>query len=174
MKKILGSWSGMRKYLEKEMLAPTLKNRVRYRCTRYVGMDACFIFEIFVDNTLIKQFSWETVNTYFIKNGYKQRKDSVGKVEYWEEFWDLLDKFPLKSRDEYRDEEFCQALANYRQQTIQESMFSDNPLERMFAVLDYRIGKRTLGKLSITLKEQPQWLQFFYQIRFDAENIHYS
>ena len=29
MGNILGSWSGMRKYLEKEMLADSLKNRVR-------------------------------------------------------------------------------------------------------------------------------------------------
>ena len=29
MKKALGSWSGMRKYLEDEMLTPTLRGRVR-------------------------------------------------------------------------------------------------------------------------------------------------
>ena len=68
MGKILGSWSGMRKYLEKEMLAECLNGRVRYNCTSCIGMDGCHIFEIYIDNKLIKQFSWETVNTYFIKN----------------------------------------------------------------------------------------------------------
>ena len=33
MGKILGSWSGMRKYLEQEMLASVLHGRVRYGCT---------------------------------------------------------------------------------------------------------------------------------------------
>ncbi|WP_442861330.1 hypothetical protein [Butyrivibrio sp. XB500-5] len=41
MGKILKSWSGMRKYLENEMLADSLRGRVRYNCTAYVGMDVC-------------------------------------------------------------------------------------------------------------------------------------
>ena len=39
MGKALGSWSGMRKYLEQEMLADSLHGRIRYGCTSYVGMD---------------------------------------------------------------------------------------------------------------------------------------
>ena len=39
MGKILGSWSGMRKYLEREMLAESLHGRIRYGCTSYPGMD---------------------------------------------------------------------------------------------------------------------------------------
>ena len=35
MGKILGSWSGMRKYLESEMLAESLHGRIRYGCTSY-------------------------------------------------------------------------------------------------------------------------------------------
>lgn len=69
MGKILASWSGMRKYLEQEMIADCLKGRVRYNCTTYTGMDGCRIFGIFIDKKLVKQFFWETVNTYFINNG---------------------------------------------------------------------------------------------------------
>ena len=87
MSKILGSWSGMRKYLEKEMLAAALQGRVRYNCTRYVGMDDCHIFEIYIDGRIIKQFSWETVNSYFINNELKQDKHPFGIQEYWKEFW---------------------------------------------------------------------------------------
>ena len=60
MGKALGSWSGMRKYLEQEMLAESLKDRIRYGCTAYVGMDGCRIFELVIDNEQIKRFSWET------------------------------------------------------------------------------------------------------------------
>ena len=66
-----GSWSGMRKYLEKEILADSLKGRVRYGCTTYVGMDGCKIFEVCIDDKQVKRFSWETVNNYFIEKGYK-------------------------------------------------------------------------------------------------------
>lgn len=48
MGKILASWSGMRKYLEQEMIADCLKGRVRYNCTTYTGMDGYRIFEIFI------------------------------------------------------------------------------------------------------------------------------
>ena len=53
MGNILGSWSGMRKYLEKDMLADSLKGRIRYGCTTYVGMDGCRIFEVCIDGTRI-------------------------------------------------------------------------------------------------------------------------
>ena len=68
MGKINGSWSGMRKYLETEMITDSLKGRIRYNCTTYVGMDGFKVFEIFVDGKMIKRFSLETVNSYFIKN----------------------------------------------------------------------------------------------------------
>ncbi len=118
MGKILGSWSGMRKYLEQNMLADSLRGRIRYGCTTYVGMDGCHIFEICIDNIQAKRFSWETVNTYFIDNGYTQNPHPSGIGEYWAEFWSLLDKYPLDKRTEYTDEEFCEALEEYRNKDI--------------------------------------------------------
>ncbi len=166
-----GSWSGMRKYLEKEILADSLKGRVRYGCTTYVGMDGCKIFEVCIDDKQAKRFSWETVNNYFIEKGYKSIEKPFGTVEYWNEFWSLLDKYPLCERTEYKDSEFADALGEYRNQDIKCSIQSDNPIVRMFAVLDRRLGKRTLEKLKDTLAEQPEWLKQFYILRFEAENL---
>jgi hypothetical protein len=170
MGKILGSWSGMRKYLEKEMLATSLSNRVRYNCTEYVGMDGCHIFEIYIDNKLFKQFSLETVNTYFINNGLKDNNEPFGKREYWLGFWGTLDRTTILSRTEYTDEEFCDALEQYRIQNIQDSLISDNPLVRMFAVLDRRVGRRSLEKLRSCVDIQPTWLAEIYNLRMNAEN----
>lgn len=171
MSKILGSWSGMRKYLEKEMLAEVLRGRIRYNCTTYVGMDGCRIFEIYIDNELMKRFSWETVNTYFIENRYKENLNPVGIKEYWDEFWSLMDTIPMKSRTEYTDSEFCDALEKYRNQSIKDSINSENPIERMFAILDRRIGKRTLSDINDSLENQPEWLQIFYRLRLESEDI---
>ena len=171
MGKILGSWSGMRKYLEQDMLANSLQGRIRYGCTAYVGMDGCHIFEVCIDSEQIKRFSWETVNTYFIDSGYTKNANPSGIGEYWAEFWSLLKKYPINQRTEYTDEEFCEALEIYRNQDIQESIFSSHPIVRMFAVLDRRIGKRTLQKLQDTIEEQPEWLRQFYLLRLTAENI---
>lgn len=161
MSKVLASWSGMRKYLGKEMLAPSLKGRITYNCTSYVGMDGCHIFEIYIDRKPAKKFSWETVNTYFIENGLTKNKTPFGVLEYWNEFWSLLDAIPIEKRSEYTDEEFCNALKQYRNNPIEHSINSDNPLIRMFAVLDRRTGKRTLCKLKDTLNLQPEWLKEF-------------
>ena len=171
MEKILGSWSGMRKYLEKDMLAESLRNRVRYGSTTYVGMDGCCIFELCIDGEQWKRFSFETVNTYFIKQGYKTYSDPDGFGEYWNGFWKLLDKVPLQSRTEYTDFEFCKALEAYRNQSIQDSIHSENVLIRMFAVLDRRLGKRTLLSLKDAVESQPEWLQAFYRLRLEAESV---
>ena len=171
MGKLLGSWSGMRNYLEHDMLADSLRGRIRYGCTRYVGMETCHIFEVCIDGEQVKRFSWETVNSYFIDQGYTKKSAPWGTGEYWSEFWSLLETYPLEKRTEYTDEEFCRALEIYRNQDIQESIASVNPLVRMFAVLDRRIGKRTLLRIRDTAEEQPEWLRRFYTLRFDAEAI---
>lgn len=171
MGKILASWSGMRKYLEQNMLAEELRGRIRYGCTRYVGMENCHIFDVCIDGKQVKRFSWETVNTYFINSGYTKNSNPSGIGEYWAEFWTLLDKYPLNNRTEYTDEEFCEALEIYRNEDIQESVNSHNPIVRMFAILDRRLGRRTLTKISDTISEQPKWLQPFYILRLDSLNI---
>ena len=123
MGKILKSWSGMRKYLEEDMLEESLKGRIRYNCTRYVGMDMDHIFEVYVDNKLVKQFSLETVNSYFLRMGISSDKDNnikntIGIREYWSDFWSTMSKYPMCDRDEYTDDEFCDALAIYRNSKI--------------------------------------------------------
>lgn len=169
MGKILGSWSGMRKYLEQEMLAEALKGQVRYNCTAYKGMDGCHIFEFFINNKPIKRFSWETVNSYFIENGYTDNPKPYGVSEYWQGFWALLEKYPVNSRTEYTDEEFCDALKMYRNQDIGNSIQSENPIVKMFALLDRRVGKRTLIKIKDEIDTQPEWLQELYKLRVTAE-----
>ena len=134
MGKILGSWSGMRKYLEQDMLSDSLKGRIRYGCTAYVGMDGCHIFEICIDGNQVKRFSWETVNTYFINNNLKENNTPYGDDQHWQGFWELLGKIPTEERTKYTDEEFCNALEVYRNQDIQSSILSPNPLVKMFAV----------------------------------------
>lgn len=171
MAKILGSWSGMRRYLEQEMLAECLSGRIRYNCTSFVGMDGCHIFEIHIDGKMVKQFSWETVNTYFTRNGYTKNSNPVGIKEYWEDFWSLMATVSIQSRSEYTDNEFCDALEKYRNQNIKNSIDSENPIERMFAILDRRVGKRTLENIKRSLEIQPEWLQFFYRLRLDSENL---
>lgn len=166
MGKILGSWSGMRKYLEEEMIADSLKGRVRYSCTTFVGMDGCGIFEIHIDNKTIKQFSMETV----VSSVFDGNKP-VDMKKYWETFWAEKENTPLENRKEFDDIEFAEALRLYRSLPIDKSLYFESPIVRMFAILDRRVGKRTLEKMAERIDEQPEWLKYFYKLRLCAENI---
>ena len=77
----------------------------------------------------------------------------------------------MSGRTEYTDEEFCDALVQYRNQSIEKSIGSSNPIVRMFALFDRRTGKRTLEKLKEYLGEMPEWLAVLYNIRFKAEGM---
>lgn len=162
MSKILGSWSGMRKYLEQEMLADSLKGRVQYSCTSYPNMDDKKIFEIRIDGKTFKRFSWETVAF---------RNKGTDKQDAWRNFWQEKGSVPVEEKTEYDDEDFCEALKLYRELPIENSIFHKNPLVRMFAVLDRRIGKRTLEKLKSEVDLQPEWLRSVYTLRLSTEKL---
>lgn len=151
-----GSWSGMRKYLEKEMVAESLKGRIRYGCTTYPGMDSCRIFEICIGDNYKKQFSWDTLYADLDNKGFENSERT------WSKMWDYVEGNSVELRDVHICHEFRNALAEYRNQDIKISIQSNNPIVRMFAILDHRVGKRTLEKLKDTLDEQPEWLKQFY------------
>ena len=78
---------------------------------------------------------------------------------------------PMAERDEYSDSEFAEALEAYRRQPIADSLASENPIQRMFAIVDRRVGKRTLQKLTGSVQDQPEWLRVFYLARMEAEGV---
>ena len=163
------SWSGMRKYLEEDMLADSLKNRIRYSCTKFPGMDGGGLFRVFVDKKPVKDFSRETVasDAYYAYDG-KKPVDMQKRCKYW---FDEVDNTPLNERREFEDAEFADALYQYRSNDIFDSLYDEDPIVRMFAVLDRRVGKRTLVSIKDEVSEQPEWLAFFYKLRLEAENI---
>lgn len=63
------------------------------------------------------------------------------------------------------------AISQYLESPISESLVSENPIIRMLAIIDRRVGKRTLEKLKSEIDNQPEWLKFFYKLRLDAEGI---
>lgn len=168
MGKIMGSWSGMRNYLEGDMLADCLKGRVRWNCTKFIGMDGAAAFEVYVDDVLAKRFSMETVACAVC--GPKKDGERRDMKLFWEAYWKQK-ALPLEQRCEFDDEDFAMALMEYRCLEAPESIVSDDPVVRMFAVLDRRIGKRTLEKLAKEVERQPEWLKPYYLLRLEAEGI---
>ena len=55
--------------------------------------------------------------------------------------------------------------------TVDEALSSEDPLIRLFAVLDRRVGKRRMPQLAAAMENEPDWLQFFYRLRLEAEGF---
>ena len=55
--------------------------------------------------------------------------------------------------------------------SIEECLTWENPLVYLFAILDRRVGKRTLIKINREKENKPQWLWRFLGLRLEAENI---
>ena len=176
-------WSKIRKILEQDLLCPVLRGRVQYFCTHYhKAPDQYGRVCLQVDG---KEYAKANPYSYYV-NGYhileRRLKDAqsipcrereggrflheeenaqvdeqVRRTAIWDGSFDICD--------------FTQALERYRSAPISESLSSPEPLVRMLAVLDRRVGKRTLGRLKEQLPQQPQWLQFFYRLRLEAEGM---
>ena len=65
---------------------------------------------------------------------------------------------------------FYSAFHEFDNQSIEQSLASEDMLVRIFAILDKRTGKRRLEKMSLSISDEPEIFQLFYDIRIKAEN----
>ena len=102
---------------------------------------------------------------------YKQDYDIN---EQWKEIG-IWDSTSLNLKEKWEKEgtlsdwDFLQAATDFLQLSITEALESDNCLIRIFAILDRRVGKRTIMRIkdSGIYKSYPEWVQQFYKLRFE-------
>lgn len=66
---------------------------------------------------------------------------------------------------------FYNAFHAYQNSSINESLLSPDPVVRLFAILDRRVGKRRLQAMALEVEKQPEWLQIFYRLRLAADGM---
>ena len=66
---------------------------------------------------------------------------------------------------------FYRAFDEFNNQSIEKSLYSENMLVRIFAVLDRRVGKRKLISMKETIENEPDTFKEFFAIRMNAEGI---
>ena len=66
---------------------------------------------------------------------------------------------------------FYEAFHEFDNQSIEKSLVSENPLVRIFAFLDRRLGKRRLLALEESMERELPWVRAFYVIRMQAEGL---
>lgn len=139
-------WSKLRKEL-KDRLADNLKNRLDYHLTSYknsssylgrawMTLDGREILNFSNQDTWNEFLSYsnELAETHYISHeGIKATERTEGKIMEKGEF----------SKYDFTDNAF-----RYLNLNVQEAIKSNNPILKALAVVDKRIGKRTLNELN--------------------------
>lgn len=163
MAKHYKSWSKVNKQLE-NLLCSKLKGHLSYFLTRYHKVHNSYgRAAIRLDNREMICFSWAEM--------YHKERDLH---EIWEEtgVWDYNDQNLKKKWDinaTYHEEDFLSAAVSFLQMPITDALYSDNYMIRIFAVVDKRVGKRTLQKIKEMGDYQnfPAWVKQFYELRLN-------
>ena len=160
-------WGEVRKLLEQDFLCNSLKGRVRYFATKYHrAPDRTGRVCILVDDQEIINMPFQTEDRIYAA---AHAKRSNSNKSYWELIEETQKEY--HGRGVYYPGDFGYALDEFLSNQIASSLCSGNWLVRLLAVLDRRVGKRTLLKLKEELDTLPDWLQFFYHLRLESEQL---
>ena len=71
----------------------------------------------------------------------------------------------------FSEKSFYRAFQEFDNQSIDDSLNSDDLIVRIFAILDRRIEKKRLTNMYYELNPKNEIFNMFYSIRINAENI---
>ena len=145
------TWNGMRNKLEKDYLAECLRGHIQYYATTYQESHDC------EGRAAIRLDGKEILKGNFFNvcvNGASPRADETAL-----------------ERGAFDQRSFYDAFHEFDNQSIEDSLMSENLLVRIFGILDRRVGKRRLIAMKDRILEEPETFQVFYAIRARAENL---
>lgn len=162
----MATWSGMRKKLEREYLAESLRGHIQYYATSYrKSHDHEGRAAIRYDGKeIIKGCYWNN----WMKAGLFPRDEKYERRMAMENAY--MDDVALKL-GVFDQCCFYRAFEEFEHQSIEESLVSNNLIIRIFAILDRRIGKRRLLLMQETINDEPEIFQEFFAIRAKAEGL---
>lgn len=154
------SWKYLKNQLE-ERLCGELRGRITYFLTRYHAVHNSYgRAAIRLDGDEIAEFAW--INMQLLEYAeHTLWESSAAEEEYQRLSREFAEKGLLCEWD------FLRAAADFLQMPIEEALASENYLVKVFAVMDKRVGKRTLQRLAESgeYKSYPEWVRRFYELR---------
>lgn len=154
------TWSGTRKKLETDCLCPALRGRVRYFAATYrESHDREGRAAILMDGEEI------------LKSNYFDYSGTLWSMYYRSEEEPSAIQQAVLDRDLFDQRVFYNAFQEFDNQSIEASLSSENPVVRIFALLDRRVGKRRLAALAETMETELNWVRPFYRLRMEAEGL---
>ena len=164
------SWSDIRKTLERDRLASSLRGRVKYFVTRYHNCpDEEGRIAIRVDGREI--FKSSVFQMYPIElEAYSWVEENFPEADYLERWRKVVQRLQEKGASDQSS--VYLAFQKYDNQSIEQSLADEYALVRVFAILDRRVGKRRLAAIKERgFDREPEWVQYFYRLRLEAENV---
>ena len=156
----------MRNKLEKEYLAGALRGHIRYYATSYSkSPDHEGRAAILLDGK-------EIIAGCYYNNWFKAAlfpRDARYERRMKEEMAFMDDTAVRLGVFDQRS--FYEAFSIFDNQSIEESLSSENMLVRIFAILDRRVGKRRLEKIRRGIEGKEKTFREFFAIREAAEEL---
>ena len=162
----MSTWSGIRKKLESEYLAESLKGDISYFATSYSRSPD------HEGRAAIRYKGKEIIKGCYYYNWTKAAlfpEDEKYERRMKEEFA-FMDDTAIKL-GLFDHACFYKAFDMFDNQSIEKSLCSDNFLVRIFAVLDRRVGKRKLLSMKENIDNESDTFKEFFAIRINAEGI---
>lgn len=159
-------WSGIRKKLEDEYLAECLRGRIQYYATSYSkSPDHEGRAAIRLDGQeIMSGCYWNNwVKAHLFPKDEKYQKRMSREFAYIDDTALKLGVFDQRC--------FYSAFYEFDNQSIEDSLDSEDLIVRIFAILDRRVGKRRLLAMKEKILDEPEMFQLFYTIRTEAENL---
>ncbi len=164
----MSTWSSTRKKLEEDYLCPALRGRVRYFATTYSKCpDHGGRAAILVDGVEVLKSSYYEYAPAFWKLQSELRRLEEAD---WREAAPKAGQTVLED-GLFDQRDFYAAFQELDNQSVEASLASGNPIVRIFALLDRRLGKRRLAALEETMEQELDWVRPFYFLRMEAEGV---
>jgi hypothetical protein len=150
-------WSKLKSRV-KDFICPELKDRIDFHLTSYRGShDGADKVWITVDGQRVfscKHYPYERAEAEAYQGGL--RGEQVKEL--------------LREKDIHKPKDFGDAMRAYLDMPIRESLESNDPLVRAFAMVDRRLGKRRVAKLEL-LDSEHSLVKAFHKLRLDSAHI---
>ncbi|MDF2858930.1 MAG: hypothetical protein K0Q87_4781 [Neobacillus sp.] len=157
------SWVGLKKQLN-ETLCDTLINRVTYFLTRYHDVHNSYgRAAILLDGKEMVCFSW--IEMYYQERDITPLYNEMPGSPYEELVKKMKSKWDANCT--YCEIDFLEAVLQFRNMPIQEALESANYIIKVLAIMDRRVGKRTLSRIleEAAYNDFPAWVRQFYELR---------
>lgn len=150
-------WSKLKARV-KDFICPELRDRIDFHLTSYReshdGADKVWITIDGKRAFSCTHYPYERVEAAACRNGL--HGDQVKEL--------------LRGKETHRPKDFGDAMRSYLDMPITKAVKSSDPLVKAFALVDRRLGKRTLAKLEMSDSEHTL-VKVFYELRLASAHI---